>query len=938
MRDLRIVLIFVLYCLLSFSALQAQTLCSFDFGSGPAEDGFTAVTASTLYADGRGYGFEPGYEPVDVFRKTGTALTCDFFTHAYPVLFSVKLPEGNYKVTLTLGDTEGVSRNTVKSEVRRLMLEGVETGRGEVRKVSFNVNVRTPQLSKGNTVKLNSREMDYGTGRVKTYTWDDKLTLQFHDSALAVCALEVEKAAEDVVTVFIIGDSTVTDQAGGGTWGQYLPRWFDDRVVVSNHAESGMTIKGFRFGRRWDKVLESARPGDYLLIQLGTNDEKSRGHDPMWDDADRAGDWIRTHSDPGTDYVWGLATMALEARRHGIIPVIVSPMTKIDRGTATSTDLMTPYGINARRGAELAGCAFIDLWSASRSIVSALGQDALAAYSDGTHTDNYGAYLFSQVIVQGMRDNGLGLVDYLLPDAPHFDAEAPKPLLKDFACPVEPPQNQSVRQPVPPGSSRKGDAPVLFLVGDSTMRNGVLGNGNNGQWGWGNFIGEWFDESRITVENQAMGGLSSRTFWRDRWPGVLEGIRKGDYVIIQIGHNDSGPIDEGRARNSLPGTGKEKRTVTIKETGVTETVYTYGEYVRRMARDVIRKGAHPIIMSLTPRPFWNEEGRLERKSGSFTAWAREVAAGLKIPFIDLEDSTASRFEGYGPEKTSWMYYGDSIHSSEYGARENARSAVEGIAASRGSDLRKYLLPAKMPVLDFMREDGKPVVFFIGDSTMKNEDSGPDSMWGWGSVADSIFDTGKITLVNAGMAGRSARTFLEEGRWERVYNSLRPGDYVVIQFGHNDIGDIFSGKARGELPGDTDESQVGQMASDGRYKVVYSYGWYLRRFILEAREKGAVPILVSLTPRNEWTGSRIERRNDTYGEWLRSVVERTEADFVDMHNITADYFNSIGREATAPYYKNDHTHTSRDGALRNAESVAEGLRRTGHPLAAYLRAR
>ena len=440
----------------STAALSAQT-CRFDFGASAPAEGYIPVSSLTRYSDALGYGFEPGTTLTEVLRKKGTDLTRDYITAAEPFRFSVRLPEGNYKVTLTLGDTQGASCTTIKAEIRRLMVESLATGKGEIRTVSFNVNVRTPSLSKGNRIKLNSREIDYGTGAVKTLTWDDRLTLQFMDAAPAVCAVEIEPAANDVVTVFIIGDSTVTDQPSGGTWGQYLPRWLDGRAVVANHAESGMTIKGFRFGRRWDKIMESARPGDYLLIQLGTNDEKSRGHDPMWDADDHAGDWVRTHADPEKDYVWGLATMALEAKRHGMIPVIVSPMTKIDRRSAAATELMTPYGLNARRGAELGECAYIDLWGMSRDIVSALGQDALAAYSDGTHTDNYGAYLFSLGIIRGIRENGLGLQEHILPDTPILDPKAPHPTLQEFSCPIEPrraPQRQ--QQPKPGGQTEFG--------------------------------------------------------------------------------------------------------------------------------------------------------------------------------------------------------------------------------------------------------------------------------------------------------------------------------------------------------------------------------------------------------------------------------------------------------------------------------------------------
>ena len=83
------------------------------------------------------------------------------------------------------------------------------------------------------------------------------------------------------------------------------------------------------------------------------------------------------------------------------------------------------------------------------------------------------------------------------------------------------------------GSSRKGNNPVLFLVGNSTMRTGTLGNGDNGQWGWGYYAHEYFDENQITVENQALGGTSSRTFYRRLWPDVKKGIRPGDHVIIE---------------------------------------------------------------------------------------------------------------------------------------------------------------------------------------------------------------------------------------------------------------------------------------------------------------------------------------------------------------------------------------------------------------------
>lgn len=485
------------------------------------------------------------------------------------------------------------------------------------------------------------------------------------------------------------------------------------------------------------------------------------------------------------------------------------------------------------------------------------------------------------------------------------------------------------------GSSRKGNNPVLFLVGDSTMRTGTKGNGDNGQWGWGYYAHEFFDEDKITVENHALGGLSCRTFYRDWWPDVIKGVQKGDYVIIQLGHNDNGPVDSGRARSSIHGIGKETATMDRGEQGV-ETIYTYGEYLRKFIDETRAKGAYPILFTLTPRNQWDSEDLVRRKTDNFTSWIKAIAAEKNVPCVDLENISATKFEKFGHDKVNYMFYKDTIHSSAFGAMNNARSAAEGIAACKDCALKDYLLPLEAPKQEFTREKGKPVLFVTGDSTIQNNDSDPDGMWGWGSVLETVFDPSKITLVNAGKAGRSARTFLDEGRWDKVYNSIEPGDYVVIQFGHNDMGPIDKKPYRAELRGTSEDSEVHFMPNKRMYQVIYSYGWYLRKFIGDVREKGGIPILVSITPRNEWPDGKIERRNDSYGQWCREVVEQTGVDFIDMHNISADWFDSIGAEKTKAYYKNDHTHTSRLGAERNAKSFAEGLVKAGHPLAKYLK--
>ena len=490
-----------------------------------------------------------------------------------------------------------------------------------------------------------------------------------------------------------------------------------------------------------------------------------------------------------------------------------------------------------------------------------------------------------------------------------------------------------------PGATRKEGKPVVFYIGDSTMRNGTLGNGNNGQWGWGYFASLYIDPEKASVENQALGGMSTRTFYNQLWPDIRKALRPGDWVIIQLGHNDNGPYDSGRARAVLKGTGRDSINVTIKETGKKETVYTYGGYIRKYIDDCRKAGANPVLMSLTPRNAYGDDGKIVRKQQG--EWLEEIGREMGVPYVDLNEISGAKLDKYGKWKTDYHFYRDKIHTSKFGAEMNARSAAEGIAASTDpklAPLQAMLKGVELPVVAVKREKGKPVVFITGDSTVKNTDRDADGMWGWGSQAYTVFDSTKVTCANCAKAGRSTRTYLNEGRWEQVYNSLQPGDFVLIQFGHNDIGPIDDQKKRGVIRGTADSSHVYRMKDNGMYEVVYTFGWYLKKFIQDVREKGATPILLSLTPRNEWPGGKIERRNDTYGKWYREVAEETGVEFVDVHNITADFLDKEcgSKEKAMKYYNHDHTHTSLLGAQTNAKSVAKGLRDIGSPLAKYLK--
>ena len=498
-----------------------------------------------------------------------------------------------------------------------------------------------------------------------------------------------------------------------------------------------------------------------------------------------------------------------------------------------------------------------------------------------------------------------------------------------------------------PGSTRQGENPVLFLIGNSTMRNGTMGNGSNGQWGWGFFANKYFDGRKISVENQALGGMSTRNFYTDLWPAVRDALKPGDWVIVSIGHNDHADFfDAKRARGVIDGVAEDTLITGFNlRKQVPDTVYSYGHYLRCYIRDIRQKGANPILMSLTPRDAYDQKGFIVRKPQ--TQWAAYVAATEGVPFVDLNEISGAKLDGFSHWKEQYHFFGDHIHTSVYGAELNARSAAEGIYHSSNPQLKHLqamMVNVDLPAYGEGREQGKPMVFITGDSTVKNKDKDADGMWGWGSQAGIVFDPAKITWENVAMAGRSTRSYIREGRWEKVYNALQPGDFVLIQFGHNDICPINDQKERGVIPGTADTCHVYKMEKDGRYELVYSFGWYLKKMIDDTREKGATPILLSLTPRNEWPGGKCERRNDSYGKWYREVVEQTGVAFVDVHNISADFLEKKfaskdavkSKEKASKYFNHDHTHTSLLGAQMNARSVARGLRDIHSPLADYLK--
>ena len=237
-------------------------------------------------------------------------------------------------------------------------------------------------------------------------------------------------------------------------------------------------------------------------------------------------------------------------------------------------------------------------------------------------------------------------------------------------------QEARLHLPVPANAK----LPTLWLVGDSTVRNGH-GDGANGQWGWGEPLVDFFDASKINVVNRAIGGLSSRNFITEgHWDEVLAMMKPGDVVLIQFGHNDGGPLDDpARARGTIPGIGEETREIENPILKMHETVHTYGWYLRKYVEDAKAKGVTPILCTLIPRKIW-KDGKIVRNADTYAGWAREVAAEEKIGLIDLNERIAKRYDALGEAAVEPLFGDPHTHTSRAGAELNAEVVVEGLKA------------------------------------------------------------------------------------------------------------------------------------------------------------------------------------------------------------------------------------------------------------------
>lgn len=229
-------------------------------------------------------------------------------------------------------------------------------------------------------------------------------------------------------------------------------------------------------------------------------------------------------------------------------------------------------------------------------------------------------------------------------------------------------------------------------------------------------------------------------------------------------------------------------------------------------------------------------------------------------------------------------------------------------------------------VSFQKIQNKPVLYIIGDSTVQNgSGKGSDSLWGWGSFINLYLNTDKIEIQNHAKGGRSSRTFLTEGRWDSIMKTIKKGDYVLMQFGHNDGGELADTlRARGTIKGVGEETKNIYNPIRKVNETVYTYGYYMRKYSNEAKSKGAIPIIVSPIPRNKFDKKgKIEK--DQYGVWSEEVAKQTGAYFIDLNEMVIKEYQKMGSEKVKTFFPKDHTHTNEAGAILNAELVAKGIK-------------
>ena len=578
--------------------------------------------------------------------------------------------------------------------------------------------------------------------------------------------------------------------------------------------------------------------------------------------------------------------------------------------------------------------------------------------------------------------------------------------------------------------------PTLWIIGDSTVRNNT-----RGQQGWGDPLIELFDAEKIKVINKAIGGRSSRSFLtQGRWDEILSQLKKGDYVLIQFGHNDGGKMFEGdRPRASIKGNGDESKSGTVEMTGKDETVRSFGWYIRHYCQTAQDKGAKPIVCSLIPRNIRDQAGVIQPDTQTYAHWAELAAKQTNSHFIPLNQLLSDRYNALTKEQVDAIFCGtDHTHTSYSGADFHAHVVADAIrqlknsklgdslkntpisvtlpdgtdrltrsqillpgkkcgwldpaarvfaadlpegnyhvtltflsseAASKiwvKSEARRLMITPQIPAEGSFRQftvntrtpkisEKKEVrlrrdsdrhspdwdsrlsleffpdtttlrsikitpapkattVYIAGDSTVTNQAKAPYS--GWGQMLPAFFNSG-VAISNHAESGRALFSFRGERRLEKILSAIQPGDYLFIQFGHNDQKD----KSDGAGPFTT-------------------YKKDLESYLQLVREKNAHPVLITPMERRRWKEGKPQETLTDYAAAVRQVGEEQKVPVLDLHAMSLKFYQALGPDDskkalvhfpadTFPGQSKalkDDTHHSNYGAHQLARCVVEEIRK------------
>jgi lysophospholipase L1-like esterase len=499
---------------------------------------------------------------------------------------------------------------------------------------------------------------------------------------ICLAATWLGAAIAQTPTVYVIGDSTASNLDHRG-WADPFAGYFDAaRISVVNRAIAGRSSRTFLTEGRWERVHNDLKPGDFVLIQFGHNDgsspdkDRARGSLPGLGEESKEFTLPNGNQEVVQTFGWYIRKFVAETREKGATPIVLSLTvrniwtdSRVERGAGN-------YGKWSAEIARAAGIAFVDVTNAIADRYETMGEAKVKELfpDDHTHTSAVGADLNASLVVAGLKGIQSPLVAFLSAKGQAVEAY-PAPLtVTPAALHLPEPANPKL--------------PTLFLIGDSTVRNG-RGDGANGQWGWGEPIVNLFDTGRINVVNRAVGGLSSRTYLtQGHWDKVMAMLKPGDFVLMQFGHNDGGPLDDAaRARGTIKGTGDETREIDNPITRQHEVVHSYGWYLKKFIADARSKGATAMVCSPIPRKIW-KDGKIGRDP--YGKWAADVAASEGVGFIDLNEMIAQRYEELGPEKVEPLFGDPHTHTSRAGAEMNAEIVVTGLKGLKGNPLGEYL--------------------------------------------------------------------------------------------------------------------------------------------------------------------------------------------------------------------------------------------------------